>query len=144
MTWSLPDGSRISGFHSEECFWREQGVSQAAQGTHTALPGTWPASPGRWCCWPCTRTRPRPRARGCAPRCARPASAQKGSAVKRARNPLETALPQENSRTISHTQGSVGMPLTERNKGCKIQGCHPSPPQAVFSSPVCHQSSPSS
>uniref|UniRef100_A0A8C3UH82 Uncharacterized protein n=1 Tax=Catharus ustulatus TaxID=91951 RepID=A0A8C3UH82_CATUS len=70
MTWSLPDGSRISGFHSEE---------QSSPGTHTALPGTWAASPGRWCCWPCTRTpSARRRARGCAPRCARPAAAPRG------------------------------------------------------------------
>lgn len=36
---------------------------------------------------------------------------------KRARKPLETALPQENSRTISHTQEGLGMPLTENVKG---------------------------
>lgn len=68
--------------------------------------------------------------------------------MKRARKLPGTALPQENSRTISHTQESVGMPVTERDKECKIpgdcQGAAPTqPPQpSWFSSPVCHQSSP--
>uniref|UniRef100_A0A452SB09 Uncharacterized protein n=1 Tax=Ursus americanus TaxID=9643 RepID=A0A452SB09_URSAM len=68
MTWSLPDGSRISGFHSEDSFWEKPAgrtqdtrpdparsppprISTAA--AHIALPGTWTGSPGRWCCWRC-------------------------------------------------------------------------------------------
>uniref|UniRef100_A0A8C9ETP6 Uncharacterized protein n=1 Tax=Pavo cristatus TaxID=9049 RepID=A0A8C9ETP6_PAVCR len=92
MTWSLPEGSLISGFHSEECFLpppHQKTSSPSAHPapsthacpspTYTALRGTWPASPARWCCWLCTRTLRRTTpARGCAPRCAHPGSGRKG------------------------------------------------------------------
>uniref|UniRef100_A0A8C5KHL9 Uncharacterized protein n=1 Tax=Jaculus jaculus TaxID=51337 RepID=A0A8C5KHL9_JACJA len=88
MTWSLPDGSLISGFHSEESFW-EQSAGRTHNTRelvpHIALQGTWTGSPGQWCCWPCRCTLQRrctgrssrsetTREHGCAPLRARPES----------------------------------------------------------------------
>uniref|UniRef100_A0A4W2GI77 Uncharacterized protein n=1 Tax=Bos indicus x Bos taurus TaxID=30522 RepID=A0A4W2GI77_BOBOX len=103
MTWSLPDGSLISGFHSEESFWEKPARKRRDTGNppcpassrrspHIALRGTWTGSPGRWCCWQCRHTPRRrctgcssasgtTRGRGCAPPCARPGSAGRGGAV---------------------------------------------------------------
>uniref|UniRef100_A0A5F9CXH5 Uncharacterized protein n=1 Tax=Oryctolagus cuniculus TaxID=9986 RepID=A0A5F9CXH5_RABIT len=91
MTWSLPDGSLISGFHSEDSFWEK--LARGTQDTrqfipHIALQGTWTASPGRWCCWQCRCILQRlctgcssgsgtTRGRGCAPPCAHPESARR-------------------------------------------------------------------
>uniref|UniRef100_A0A8D1WP30 Uncharacterized protein n=1 Tax=Sus scrofa TaxID=9823 RepID=A0A8D1WP30_PIG len=86
MTWSLPEGSLISGFHSEENPARPSPPPSSHCFPHIALRGTWTGSPGRWCCWPCRRTPQRPctgcssgsattHGHGCAPPCARPGSA---------------------------------------------------------------------
>uniref|UniRef100_A0A8B9NU03 Uncharacterized protein n=1 Tax=Apteryx owenii TaxID=8824 RepID=A0A8B9NU03_APTOW len=73
MTWSLPEGSLISGFHSEECFYS----SPIKTGTppllsYTALRGTWLGSPARWCS---SGTTP---GHGYVLRCAHPGSGRKG------------------------------------------------------------------
>uniref|UniRef100_A0A8D1B9C4 Uncharacterized protein n=1 Tax=Sus scrofa TaxID=9823 RepID=A0A8D1B9C4_PIG len=105
MTWSLPEGSLISGFHSEENPARPSPPPSSHCFPHIALRGTWTGSPGRWCCWPCRRTPQRPctgcssgsvttRGRGCAPPCARPGSAgREGPSEPEAGRGRETGPP---------------------------------------------------
>uniref|UniRef100_A0A8U7NNJ4 Uncharacterized protein n=1 Tax=Corvus moneduloides TaxID=1196302 RepID=A0A8U7NNJ4_CORMO len=123
ITWSLPDGSRISGFHSEECFCREGTEDTVCLG-YKYLPRTWPASPGRWCCWQCTRTRS---ARTRAP------SAREGNAVRgRAPSPQRDST-NSTSRQPCRTGGITSPEGTAATSPA---------PGWVFSSPVCHQSPP--
>uniref|UniRef100_A0A493T0R4 Uncharacterized protein n=3 Tax=Anas TaxID=8835 RepID=A0A493T0R4_ANAPP len=56
MTWSLPEGSLISGFHSEECFCRTATRQAEMQNIQHNVSSTWLGSPARWCCWLCIHT----------------------------------------------------------------------------------------
>nr|BAB30588.1 unnamed protein product [Mus musculus] len=127
MTWSLPDGSLISGFHSEASFW-EQSAGRT-EDTREVIPyielrGTWTGNPGRWCCWQCrcilqhlctgcSSGSRRTHEHGCEPPCAHPESARrKGTAsdteVKRAckwetsREP-RSSMGVEGQSALSHT-----------------------------------------
>uniref|UniRef100_A0A8B9E818 Uncharacterized protein n=1 Tax=Anser cygnoides TaxID=8845 RepID=A0A8B9E818_ANSCY len=76
MTWSLPEGSLISGFHSEEQPPpRHLNTRTTPLPSYTALRGTWLGSPARWC-WMTP-------GRGSALRCAHPGSGRKGRKSQR-------------------------------------------------------------
>uniref|UniRef100_A0A5F8G6J5 Uncharacterized protein n=1 Tax=Monodelphis domestica TaxID=13616 RepID=A0A5F8G6J5_MONDO len=52
MTWSLPEGSLISGFHSEDSFWEKWAKKDRRQQIALVLERQ-PGNPGQWCCWLC-------------------------------------------------------------------------------------------
>uniref|UniRef100_A0A8B9BB57 Uncharacterized protein n=1 Tax=Anser brachyrhynchus TaxID=132585 RepID=A0A8B9BB57_9AVES len=95
MTWSLPEGSLISGFHSEEQPPpRHLNTRTTPLPSYTALRGTWLGSPARWCCWLCIHTLRHlcteflsesgmTPGRGSALRCAHPGSGRKGRKSQR-------------------------------------------------------------